>query len=69
MTKLQEYRKLAGLSQSQLADKTGIGIRTIQSYESGNRSLENAAAVTVLQFAKALGCTVEDLITEDADGE
>lgn len=69
MTKLQEYRKLAGLSQSQLAEKAGLSVRTLQDYEQGRKPLEGDAVLTVIHLAKALGCTVEDLITEEADGE
>ena len=34
--KLKKARKEAGLSQSELADRIGVSLRTLQSYESGN---------------------------------
>ncbi len=34
--KLKKARKEAGLSQSELAGKIGVSLRTLQSYESGN---------------------------------
>lgn len=55
-------RKELGLSQSQLAERTGISVRVIQNYEQGSRQLKKAEAETVLKIAKALSCTVEDLI-------
>ena len=63
MSKLQERRKSAGLSQSQLAAKVdGLSVRTLQSYEQGLRDLNKAAITTVRDLAAALGCTVEDLL-------
>lgn len=35
--KVIEHRAALGLSQQQLADKAGIGVRTIGNYESGAR--------------------------------
>lgn len=66
-TKLQEYRKRAGMSQPQLAEKVGISHRTLQDYEQGRKPLEGARAITVLTMARILGCTVEDLI--DPEGK
>lgn len=60
--KLQIKRKEKGLSQSQLAERSGISVRTIQKYEQGARLLKKAESETVLKIAKALSCTVEDLI-------
>ena len=64
MTNLQEYRKSRGISQSELAKQAGVNLRTLQDYEQGRKPLGQAAAVTVHKIAKALGVTVEDLITE-----
>ena len=63
MSNLKQYRERAKLSQSQLAEKTGISLRTLQDYEQGRKPLEGARAITVLTLSKALSCTVEDLIT------
>lgn len=65
MNNLQHYRKLAGLSQAQLAEKVGISHRTLQDYEQNRKPLEKAAAITVLNLARALGCTVEGLIDKN----
>ena len=64
MTNLQEYRKMRKISQSELAKQAGVNLRTLQDYEQGRKPLGQAAAVTVHKIAKALGVTVEDLITE-----
>lgn len=67
MNNLKKYRQAAGLTQPQLAAEVGISHRTLQDYEQDRKPLEKAAAITVLRMAKALGCTVEDLIVEEAE--
>lgn len=62
MTKLQEHRKAAGLSQSKLAAAAELSVRTLQHYEQGSMSLNGAAALTVYKLAQALGCRMEDLL-------
>ena len=58
--KLQEKRKAAGLSQSQLAEKSGVPVRSIQEYEQGKKDLKKAAYQTVQALSDALGCKTED---------
>lgn len=60
--KMRAARMSAGLSQSALAEKSGVSVRMIQYYEQGVKELKKAQAITVLNLARALGCTVEDLI-------
>lgn len=59
-----DARRAAGLSQSQLADKSGIKIGTIQKLESGARSIMKAQLDTIIPLARALGVTVEELAGE-----
>ena len=59
---LGDYRRAAGLSQAQLAEKAGIKVGTIQKLESGERSIGKSQVDTVLPLAKALGVTVEQLV-------
>ena len=63
MNVLQRIRKQAGLSQSQLAEQAGVSIRMIQKYETGERNINNASAITIYKLAKALKVTVEDLLS------
>ena len=65
MSNLQEKRKAAGLSQSKLAARVGMSIRTLQYYEQGALDFNKAAVETVYRLAVALGCSVEDLIDRD----
>ncbi len=58
----KRLRKYAKLSQKELADKTGVPIRTIQQYEQGQKVLAHARADVVVRLSKALYCNVEDLV-------
>ncbi|MBQ9044103.1 MAG: helix-turn-helix transcriptional regulator [Eggerthellaceae bacterium] len=60
--RLQAQRKLSGLTQRALADKSGVNLRTLQQYESGAKDINKAAAETVLALSRVLGCQMEDLL-------
>lgn len=59
-----DARRAAGLSQAQLAEKTGVKIGTIRKLESGERSIMKAQLDTILPLARALGVSVEELAGE-----
>jgi DNA-binding XRE family transcriptional regulator len=59
---LKRQRKLAGLTQKQLAEHTGVKIRMIQAYEQNDQDISKAEVSTVLKLARCLGCSIEDLI-------
>lgn len=61
-TNLKRIREAVGLSQSKLADVSGVSVRMIQHYEQGVKDINAAAALTVYKLAQALNCKVEDLI-------
>ena len=65
MASLKEFRKFVGLTQNELAKKSGINIRQIQKYESGECGIENMTAKTACGLSEALGCTMEELINLD----
>ena len=58
-------RQSRGLSQSQLAEKTGINVRTIQHYEQGSKNFDHARIDTILKCCIALNCKLEDLIENE----
>lgn len=62
MTNLKTHRTAKGLSQSQLAEHAGISVRVLQAYEQGERDINKAQAGTLLRIARALNCTIEDLL-------
>lgn len=66
MTKLQDLRKASGLSQSQLADLSGVNLRSLQYYEQGAKDINKASAQTVFALARALGCRMESLLLTEA---
>ena len=61
-TQLQLRRQGAGMSQSELARKAEISVRTLQSLETGARNIDKVAVLTALKLAKALGCSIEDIL-------
>lgn len=61
-TNLKRRRKEVGLSQKELAEQTGVPIRTLQQYEQGQKNINNARAEYVLSLARALYCSVEELL-------
>lgn len=63
MTKaLKEMRQAKGLSQSQLAEKTGINVRTLQHYEQGSKNFDHARIDTIVRICVALDCKLEEII-------
>lgn len=61
-TRLQIIRKRNGFTQSELANLSGVSLRSIQMYEQRNKDINKAQLETVNNLAKALGCSIEDLI-------
>lgn len=59
---MQRIRKAAGMSQSQLAQVSGVAIRMIQSYEQGSKDINKAESLRLYHLAQALSCTMEDLL-------
>lgn len=62
VSRLQMYRKQLGMSQQQLAEQSGVNLRTLQQYEVGRKELCKAAADTLFALAGALGCRPEALL-------
>lgn len=62
MTQLQLRRQGAGMSQSELARKAEISVRTLQSLETGARNIDKVAVLTALKLARALECNIEDIL-------
>jgi len=62
VSRLQMYRKRLGISQQELAERSGVNLRTLQEYEVGRKDLRKAAAKTVLALAGALWCSPSELI-------
>lgn len=59
---LQKYRLAGGFSQRQLAELSGVPVRSIQQYEQRQKSLDRAAYSTVANLARALCCEPSQLL-------
>ena len=58
---LKTVRKLCGLTQKELAKKSGVPISTIRAYEQKSKDINKAQFDIVMRLAKALKCNVTDL--------
>jgi DNA-binding XRE family transcriptional regulator len=61
-TQLQLRRQGAGMSQSELARKAEISVRTLQSLETSARNIDKVAVITAIKLARALDCNIEDIL-------
>lgn len=61
-TNLKRIRTAYGFTQAELAERSGVSLRSIQMYEQRNKNINKASADSMYSLAKALGCTMEDLI-------
>ena len=61
-TNLKRIRTAYGCTQAELAQHSGVSLRSIQMYEQRNKDINKANAETLYRIAKVLGCTIEDLI-------
>ena len=59
---LKTIRKQINITQSKLAELSGVSLRMIQAYEQGDQDIRKAEAQTVFALAKALGCSPEMII-------
>lgn len=62
MTPLQRVRLEKGLSQTALAEKAVINLRTLQEYEQGRKSLAKASYYTVVSLARALDVYPDSIV-------
>ena len=61
-TNLKRIRTAYGLTQAELAKRSGVSLRSIQMYEQRNKDINKASVEAVHCLARVLGCTIEDLI-------
>ena len=61
-TNLKLLRHQSGLTQKQLADLTGIPLRTIQQYEQRRKNINKTQAEYLILLARALNCDAEALL-------
>lgn len=61
-TNLKRIRTAYGCTQAELAERSGVSLRSIQMYEQRNKDINKAGAASVYSLAKVLGCTIEELL-------
>ena len=61
--RIKELRNLADMSQQELANRTGLSLRSIQNYESNQRYPKDVAILNKL--CTALSTTIEELMKEE----
>ena len=58
---LKRQRKLLGLTQTELSERSGVSLRMIQAYEQGAQDISKAESGSLLRLAKVLCCSPETL--------
>lgn len=61
-TNLKRLRTTYGYTQAGLAEASGVKLRSIQMYEQRRMNINKASVENLYRMAKALGCSMEDLI-------
>lgn len=60
-TKLKELRVKAGMSRSQLAEKSGVSYNSIKAYEYEARDIQEASYKTLKKLADVFGVSVDEI--------
>lgn len=55
-------RSVMGMTQKELSEKSGVNIRQIQKYESGEYDIGNMTLKNAILLSEALECDVRDLL-------
>lgn len=66
MNNLKKLRTDKGLTQKELAERSGVKLGTLQKYESGERNIRKATIELGIALAEALSCNVPDLIDKNS---
>ena len=61
-SKLKRIRENRGLTQTELAEQSGVKVRNIQMYEQRVNSIDKAQAHILYKISRVLGCDIEDLL-------
>ena len=64
-TNLKLLRKIAGLTQQELAEQSGVPLRTLQQYEQRQKDINKAQAGYLVMLARVLYCEPEDILEKN----
>lgn len=66
-TNLARLRQSAGITQRELAFRSGVSLRSIQMYEQRHKDINKAAAATLASLSRSLYCPMESLMEPEVD--
>ena len=61
-TNLQKRRLDAGLTQRELAKRSGLSLSCIRDFEQKQRLIENTSITTIIILCNILNCSIENII-------
>lgn len=61
-TNLKNRRKRLEMSQKELAEASGVPLRSIQQYEQCQKDINKANGESLMRLARTLGCSMEDIM-------
>lgn len=64
-SKLKKIRVSSGMTQNELAELSGINIKSIASYEQSPEKINHASVESVYILSDCLNCSIEDLVEKD----
>lgn len=64
-TKLRILRVQRGMSRTELSDKSGVPLRTLEKYEQFEGQINGTKLRTLCDLSKALDCKIPDIIDDD----
>ena len=64
-TNLKRIRENRGVSQRELAELSGVNLRSIQMYEQRENDIDKAQGLTLYRLSLVLGCMIEDLLEKN----
>ena len=67
MTNLARLRDAHGFTQRELAELSGVGLRSIQMYEQRNKDINHAQGQVLQRLARTLDCRMENLLEPKFD--
>lgn len=68
-SKLKVQRTVCNITQKELAERSGVTLRSIQHYEQRTKDINKASGATLSALAQTLGCRMEDLLEIDLKNE
>lgn len=64
-SKLKKIRLIRGFTQNEVAELSGVNIKSIAVYEQEPERINKASVETIILLAESLGCEIDDLIDRD----